>query len=251
MGDFDRDPVLQLHSQLLVEIPRPPLQWVGYLSSTSVYGDHQGAWVDESSACFADDGKGRHRIAAEQAWLRLFQEHGLPVHVFRLGGIYGPRRNALETAKKKQLQGGVEGATQQRRAQQRFTSRTHVADIVHVLRASMDRPTPGETFNVCDDEPAPRSEVNDYVTRLIEGRAAAPGTAVSTSSRESGSDSKDAKGPGPAAARAPSGPSSISLPEKRVSNRKIKEVLGVQLRYPTYREGLKAIHEGSLDPFQV
>ena len=95
--DGDADPILQSHARHLAEAAER-LAWVGYVSSTSVYGDHAGEWVDEDSELLAAHGSGVSRMMAEAAWLALHYEHGAPVHLFRCGGIYGPRRSAVDAA---------------------------------------------------------------------------------------------------------------------------------------------------------
>ncbi|KAK9914890.1 hypothetical protein WJX75_001963 [Coccomyxa subellipsoidea] len=145
-------------------------KWVGYLSSTGVYGDWQGDWVDEESELRATQGKGYARILAEAAWKELWVDHKVPVHTFRLGGIYGPGRSALNAVA---LQPDMASGNQRRRAMQRFTSRCHVYDICQALMASMERPRPGAVYNVVDDDPASRAVVIAYAEQLITGRPAA------------------------------------------------------------------------------
>lgn len=226
-ADFDQDPVLLACKSLLVEVAHT-VSWVGYVSSTGVYGDYQGDWVDESSVTRADSGKNLARLRAEQAWMALHVEHGLPLHIFRLGGIYGPRRSALEAAQQKSA-----SESQERRGGQRFTARCHVHDICSVMQASMQRPRPGAVYNVVDDVPAPRSEVLHYARQLL---ALADGNAKAMD------DSP--------ASRAEL-PTRSGLAEKRVSNQLIKQELGVQLRFPSYREGLVAIAQKDRTPFLV
>jgi len=162
--DGDSDPVLMAHTtDILVAATR--LQWVGYISSTGVYGDHGGEWVDEESKLLATHGKGLSRILAEGSWIALYHEYGIPVHVFRCGGIYGPRRSALDALRK-----GVRPSTsQERRARQKFTARCHVGDICTILEASTNRPRPGAVYNVVDDEPAGRGQVLEYAASLVHG----------------------------------------------------------------------------------
>eukprot|EP00884_Botryococcus_braunii_P016946 jgi/Botrbrau1/3935/Bobra.0365s0011.2 len=167
VGDFDADPVLASHSldlcQLAVPGRGPGLRWAGYLSSTFVYGDWGGAWVDERSEARATDRKALARREAERQWLALQADCGLPSHIFRLGGIYGPGRSALDTLKS----GGPGSASQQRRAVQQYINRCHVLDICRVLAASMSFPQPGEIYNVVDDDPAPRAEVLAFGRELL------------------------------------------------------------------------------------
>src|SRR3546814_997192 len=137
----------------------PYLKWLGYLSTTGVYGDSGGDWVDETTPRRPTQARSIRRAAAEAAWLKLHEDHGLPVHVFRLAGIYGPGRNQLE---------GVKRGTAHRIVKPgQVFCRIHVDDIVQVLQASMARPDPGAVYNVADDEPAPPQEVVAYAAGLL------------------------------------------------------------------------------------
>lgn len=198
------DPALPL----LPEFPQ--LQWAGYLSATSVYGNHNGAWVDENSTCQPTSARGQERLMAEQQWLNS----GLPAHIFRLTGIYGPGRSAIDDVRA--------GTAKRTFKPGQFFSRIHVEDIAQVLMASMNRPNPGAIYNVADDEPAPSHEVVAYACQLL-GREPPPLVDY---------------------AQALLSPMAQSFyaDNKRISNRKIKDELGVKLLYPTYREGLQACH---------
>jgi nucleoside-diphosphate-sugar epimerase len=205
------DPVLAAHGADLAALGG--VRWLGYLSTTGVYGDRGGAWVDETAALTPSGERGRHRVAAETQWLSLHRDHGLPVHVFRLAGIYGPGRSALDTVR--------QGRAQRIDKPGQVFSRIHVADIVEVLRASMARPRPGAVYNVCDDDPAAPEAVIAHACELL---GVPPPPLV----------------PFPAAQLSPMARSFYD-DNKRVSNRLIKEELGVRLRYPSYRQGLKAL----------
>ncbi len=211
--DAAGDPVLEHHGADIARLK--DLAWAGYLSTTGVYGDRQGGAVDESSERRAVSQRGLRRVAAEDGWLALWRGHGVPVHLFRLAGIYGPGRNALETVR----QGG---ARRIRRPGQVF-GRIHRDDIVQVLRASIARPNPGAAYNLSDDEPAPPDEVIAHACALL---------GVEPPPVEEFESVKDSLSP---MARSFYGES------KRVSNRRIKDELGVTLRWPTYREGLKGL----------
>src|SRR5262249_20681584 len=130
-----------------------------YLSTTGVYGDRGGGMVDEASALLPTGPRGRARVAAEQGWLALHRDHGVPVHIFRLAGIYGPGRNALTTVRSGQARRIVKPG--------QVFSRIHVDDIAAVLRASMSRPRPGAIYNVCDDDPAPPQDVIALACELL------------------------------------------------------------------------------------
>ena len=203
----DGDPVLADHADALRACAT--LAWVGVLGSTAVYGDAGGAWVDESSPTRPASERGERRLAAERAWLAS----GLPVHVFRLAGIYGPGRSALD-----QLSAGLA-----RRIVKpgHVFSRIHVADIARVLEASIARPRPGAIYNVADDEPAGSDVVLAYAAELL-GVPVPP--AIPYASAEL---SEMAQG--------------FYRDDKRVSNARIRTELGVDLAYPTYREGLAAL----------
>jgi len=206
------DPVLDEHGADLAA-QAPHLRWVGYLSTTGVYGDRAGGWVDEASPLAPTGERGRRRVAAERGWLALGERTGLPVQLFRLAGIYGPGRNVIE-----QLRAGT--AKRLSRPGQIF-SRIHVEDIATVLEASMAKPQPGGIYNLCDDDPAAPGDVVAYAADLI-GVAPPP-----AQSPEEAALSPMAR--------------SFWDDNKRVRNDRIKSELGVRLRYPSYREGLAAI----------
>ncbi len=210
--DGEGDPVLDHHRDDIARAA-PGLAWVGYLSTTAVYGDRDGGWVDEDSEIAPTGERGHRRAAAERAWLALWRRRGVPVHVFRLAGIYGPGRSVLD-----QLRAG--------RAKRIDTpghsfSRVHVDDIVATLRASMARPDPGAAYNVCDDRPAPQRQVVEFAARLI---GVEPPPLVPLAAAELSPLAR-----------------SFYADDKRVRNGRIKRDLGVELRYPDYEAGLEAI----------
>ncbi len=190
-------------------------RWAGYLSTTGVYGDTGGAMVDESSALAPTSERGRRRVAAEAAWLALHRDHGVPVHVFRLAGIYGPGRSPLDRVR--------EGVAQRVIKPGHAFGRIHVDDIATVLMASMANPDPGAVYNVCDDEPAPPADVIAFACRLL-GVPPPPPVAFEEAK----------KGMSPMAL-------SFWRDNRRVDNGRLKRDLGVRLAHPTYREGLAAI----------
>jgi len=205
------DPVVDLAGKVLAS--SGDLVWVGYLSTTGVYGDRNGGWVDENSKLLPTSERSRRRVAAEQSWLALWREHGVPVHIFRLAGIYGSGRNLLETARKGQ-------AKRIDKAGQVF-SRIHVEDIATVLEASIARPNPGRAYNVCDDLASAPAEVVAYACELlgIEAPPLVPFELAELSLM----------------AR------SFYLDNKRVSNKRLKEELGVTFAFPDYRAGLRSL----------
>jgi nucleoside-diphosphate-sugar epimerase len=206
--DDKGDPVLDMHGAAVARIA-PRLQWIGYLSTTGVYGDRQGGWVDESSALTPSGERGRRRLAAETAWLALPQ----PAHLFRLAGIYGPGRSALDSVRDGKARRVVKPG--------QVFSRIHRDDIVQVLLASIARPHPGTAYNVCDDDPADPAEVITHACKLLN----VP--------------------PPPAVPFAEAGLSPMARSfyddNKRVRNDRIKQALGVVLTYPDYRAGLAAL----------
>ncbi|MCE8526902.1 SDR family oxidoreductase [Ruegeria pomeroyi] len=213
--DATGDPVLAaLGEQIAARAAQ--FRWVGYLSTTAVYGDHGGAWVDETTPLSPLAARGRWRVMAEQQWQAI---PGLPVHIFRLAGIYGPGRGPFSKLGK----GGIRRII---KPGQVF-SRIHVEDIAQVLAASMARPNPGSVYNVCDDEPVPPQDVIAYAAEL-QGLPLPPAVDF---------DKADLT---PMAR-------SFYSENKRVRNDRIKDELGVQLKYPNYRVGLEALQAESGD----
>lgn len=210
-SDASGDPAAELHGMDLSFIPT--LEWVGYLSATSVYGNHDGDWVDEDTEVNPTSIRGSRRAMAEKQWQDLWFKEAVPLHIFRLAGIYGPGRSAIETVRA--------GFAKRVDKDGQVFSRTHVDDIVQVLRASMMAPKPGEIYNVADDLPAPAHEVVAYACQLM---GIEPPPLLSW-------DEADLS---PMAA-------SFYKENKRVKNTKIKTDLGIQLLYPNYRDGLKSI----------
>lgn len=206
------DPVLQLFGEQLRRLSKQ-LKWVGYLSTTGVYGDRGGDWVDEDSPLEPTTARGERRLEAERSWLRLHSDFGLPVHLFRLAGIYGPGRNTLLNVR--------DGSAKCIIKPGQIFSRIHVEDIAGVLAASIAKPNPGRAYNVCDDEPCPPQEVVAYAADLL-GLPVPPEIPF-----EDAALSPMAK--------------SFYADSKRVSNKRIKTELGYRLIYPNYRNGLRAL----------
>jgi nucleoside-diphosphate-sugar epimerase len=190
--------------------------WIGYLSTTGVYGDFDGRWVFESSPLKAQSVEGARRVGAERDWRQVGRGMGLTVTTFRLPGIYGPGRSALD-----RLRAG-EGRRIVKPGQ--VFSRVHLEDIVAGLLASLDRPRAGGIYNLCDDEPAPPQDVMEYAARLL-GAPVPPDLPFNE------------LGLSPATRR-------FYAENKRVSNALAKAELGWRPKYPTYREGLAAILAG-------
>ena len=209
--DEHGDPVLDLHGGDIAALPG--LSWLGYLSTTGVYGTRGGDWVDETSELLPTGERGRRRVAAENAWLGLQKSAGVPVHVFRLAGIYGPGRSAFDALRA--------GAAKRIDAGAQVFSRIHVDDIATVLLASIAQPRPGAIYNVCDDEPAAQEAVIAHAARLL---GMAPPPLVPLAEAELTPMAR-----------------SFYADDKRVANALIKRELGVALAYPNYRAGLAAI----------
>ena len=187
--------------------------WIGYLSTTGVYGDRDGGWVLESSALNAQSVEGARRVAAERDWRQIGRGMGLTVATFRLPGIYGPGRSSFERLR--------DGTARRLVKPGHVFSRIHVQDLAAGLQASIARPRAAGIYNLCDDEPAPASEVMAYAAGLL-GLEPPPEERVDLDSLSS-------------AARR------FYAESKRVSNARAKAELGWRPAYPTYREGLRAI----------
>ncbi|TAN50702.1 MAG: SDR family oxidoreductase [Rhodospirillales bacterium] len=187
--------------------------WIGYLSTTGVYGDRQGGLVDETSPLLPSQDRSKRRAAAEDEWLSLWRNMKLPVHIFRLAGIYGPGRSAIDSLRT--------GTAKRILKPGQVFSRIHVEDIAGAVMASLAKPMPGEVYNLCDDDPAAPDEVISYAAGLL-GMPPPPAIPF------------EQAGLSPMAR-------SFYADNKRVSNRKMKELLGYRLRYPSYKDGLKAI----------
>ena len=204
--DAEGDAVLRTYGDVLADTRA---EWVGYLSTTAVYGDHGGAWVDEDCPLTPSTARGAARVAAEAGW----QAMGLPLHIFRLAGIYGPGRGPFEKVR--------DGTARRILKPGQVFSRIHVADIAQALALSMARPMPGSVWNLCDDDPAPPEEVLSHAAALL-GLPLPPAVAFDKAEMT------------PMAR-------SFYAENKRVRNDRIKRDLGLRLIHPSYREGLAAI----------
>ena len=208
----DGDPVLRHHGDDLADRAEN-MTWAGYLSSTGVYGDRGGDWVDETATRTPATERGQRRVAAEDGWCALWRAAKLPVHLFRLAGIYGPGRNALETVRTGRARRIVKPG--------QIFSRTHVTDIAAVLAASIARPNPGAAYNVCDDDPAPPRDVILHACELL---GVDPPPEIPFEEADLSDMAR-----------------SFYAESKKVSNARIKAELGVRLAYPDYRAGLAAL----------
>ena len=210
--DEHGDPVLRLFQEQLQKLSKQ-LKWVGYLSTTGVYGDRGGDWVDEDSPLEPNTTRGQRRLEADRSWLRLHKEFGVPVHLLRLAGTYGLGRNQLLNVR--------DGSAKRIIKPGQIFSRIHVEDIAGVLAASIAKPNPGRAYNVCDDEPCPPQEVVEYAANLLS-LPLPPEIPF-----EDAKLSPMAK--------------SFYADSKRVSGKRIKTELGYRLIYPNYRDGLRAL----------
>ena len=204
------DPVLRTCASLLGQT-----RWLGYLSTTGVYGDHGGGWVDEDTPPNPGQPRSIERLAAERGWQAMALEAGARLDIFRLPGIYGPGRSTIDQVKA--------GTARRIDKPGQYFSRIHVADIAGAVLKAMTEPHPGGLYNVADDLPAPNSDVVGFAFELL-GRPVPPAI------------------PWQEAAPAMSAMARSFYGEnRRVRNDRLKRELGVTLRYPTYREGLRAI----------
>ena len=207
--DEQGDPVLHLLRDAIAA-RAGQFRWVGYLSTTGVYGDNGGDWVDEQSPLNPATKRGQARVAAEAAWAAI---PGLPLHIFRLAGIYGPGRGPFEKIR--------QGTARRIIKPGQVFSRTHVEDIAQVLAASIARPNPGAAYNVCDNDPAPPEDVIAHAAHLL-GLPVPPAEDFATAEMT------------PMAR-------SFYAESKKVRNDRIKSELGVRLLYPNYHAGLAAL----------
>ena len=208
------DPIFNALESAIASAPK--LESIVYLSSLGVYGDHDGAWVDETATTIPAHARGGARLRAEQAWQALGQKRGVPVAVLRLAGIYGPGQNVFTRL--------LTGRAHRVAKPGHVFNRIHVADIAQAIDAAFDRKADG-VFNVTDDEPAPYSDQVLMAAKLL---GIDPPQELSMDE-----------------AQKILTPMALSFYAGcvRVKNSKLKSALGVALRYPTYREGLRALFD--------
>ncbi|MFA5951626.1 MAG: SDR family oxidoreductase [Hyphomicrobium sp.] len=205
------DPVLRHYAPALAATGT--IQWIGYLSTIGVYGDTGGAWIDEETPARPGSDRTKRRVDAENAWLDLGRKAGKRVEIYRLGGIYGPGRSAIEDVRN--------GTARRIIKPGQVFNRIHVDDIANVLRAGAAGLGTHSIYNVTDDEPAPPQDVVLHAAELQQ-LPAPPEVPFET------------------APLSPMGRSFYSE-NRRVGNRRLHEDLGVELAFPSYREGLRAI----------
>lgn len=194
-------------------------KWLGYLSTVGVYGNHDGAWVDEDTVCKPVSERSIQRVDAENAWLAFAEETGTPVQIFRLSGIYGPGRNTFQNFKKGRARRLIKPG--------QVFNRIHVADIAGAVKAAMANPRT-RIYNVTDDEPAPPQDVVTYAAELL-GIEPPPEVPFETADLS------------PMAR-------SFYGENKRVSNVRVKSELGYQFQYPSYRVALTALYHSDVKP---
>ena len=211
--DASGDPVLTTCDEVLTRAAR--LRSIVYLSTVGVYGNYDGAWVDEASECRPSEDRNRQRLAAERAWQDLGVRTGVSVAILRLAGIYGPGRNALENVRR--------SAAKHIAKPGQVFNRIHVADIAQTIDAAFERHS-GGVFNVADDEPTAPGDPIVFAARLLGVEP--PKEIPFAKARPAMSEFA----------------ASFYADARRVRNVKLKSDLGVTLRYPTYREGLSALH---------
>jgi nucleoside-diphosphate-sugar epimerase len=212
--DESGDPVLRVCGDAFAEAPH--LRAIVYLSTVGVYGDRGGDWVDEDTPADPRAARSRNRDMAEQGWRDLGARRGMAVAILRLAGIYGPGRNALTQI--------ARGTARRIVKPGQVFNRIHVGDIAQAIDAALARNASG-IFNVADDEPTPAADPIAFAAQLM---GVEPPPEI------------------PFAQAAPTmSPMALSFWQecRRVKNDKLKRELGVSLRYPTYREGLRALFE--------
>ena len=205
------DPVLTRYGDQLANISKQA--WIGYLSTTGVYGDTGGALIDEASALNPSNDRNQRRATCEQGWLSV------SAHIFRLSGIYGQGRSSVDRLRS--------GLARRIDYPGHLFSRIHVDDISQTLIASINQPSPGQIYNLCDDEAAEQQVVEAYAAGLL-GIEPPPLVPFDEAIREMSPITK-----------------TFWQNNRRVDNARIKNELGVKLIYPTYREGLTAIYQSS------
>jgi len=219
----DGDPFLRRFRDQALGLGNGPLRWMGYLSTTGVYGDHDGGWVDESTEPVPGLDRTKRRRTAEREWETLSSITGAPLQIFRISGIYGPGRSALDRIRSGRARSVVKEGS--------VFNRVHVDDIAGIVTAGMERPDLTGAFNVSDDLPAPNWEVMRHAAELL---GADPPPEI----------------PFEDAGLSPMG-ASFFAEDRRVRNTRAKADLGYEFQHPTYREGLAAILREESDPSAV
>lgn len=211
--DIASDPVLKHFGRVITTMPL--LKRVVYLSTVGVYGDHQGQWIDETTLPRPTSERSKRRLDAERNWTAIARARGFDLHILRLAGIYGPGRNAIANLR--------DGKARRIVKKDQVFNRIHVEDIARTISACLARPISGDTmiWNVADNEPAPPQDVVAYASNLV---GVEPPPAINFEDAEMTPMARSFYGE-----------------NKRVSNRAMREDLGVELAYPTYREGMASL----------
>jgi len=212
------DLVVKYFSDIIIK-KKKTIKWFGYFSSTSVYGDHSGNWVDEETELKPNSQRGILRKKSELQHLKFFEDHNIPIHIFRLPGIYGPGRSVIDKFKEREA---VEILKEGH-----FFSRVHVEDIATAITKSLNKCTPGEIFNICDDLPTESYKVLRYAAKLMNVK-----------------NLKSMKFDDP---KISSKIRSFYNDNKRVKNEKIKKILHWTPKFRTYKLGLKNIYKSYLN----
>ena len=215
--DANGDPALREHGEAFAALPKQAR--IAYLSTVGVYGDHDGAWVDETTPCKPVSARSQARLAAEDAWRDFATRQGINLHILRLAGIYGPGRSAIDNLRS--------GTARRIVKPGQVFNRIHVDDIAGAIAACFRTGlrqalrTGSHVWNVADDEPSPPQDVVDHAARLL---GLEPPPEIDFASAQLSPMARSFYGE-----------------NKRVSNRAMKDILGVRLKFPDYRAGLKAL----------
>lgn len=207
----DGDPAFKQHADDIASVGT--VEWVGYFSTTGVYGDRDGDWVDETSELRPSSARGQRRVDAERSWVEWGNRYGISVQIFRLPGIYGPGRSAVDQVKA--------GTARRISKPGHVFSRIHVEDIATTVAASIERPNAGAIYNVCDNEPSASGDVVAYVCELLNQE---PPPEIPYNQAVMSAMAK-----------------SFWSDNRRVRSERIKEELGVRLDFPNYRIGIRGI----------
>tara|TARA_Y100000768_G_scaffold264917_1_gene202241 strand:+ start:1409 stop:2284 length:876 start_codon:yes stop_codon:yes gene_type:complete len=209
--EHERDLVLKYFSK---EILDQNIKWITYLSATSVYGNHEGKWVDENSKTLPKSKNGVERLAVEKAWLKMYEKNNIPLQIFRLSGIYSNIYNVLERIRS--------GNASLIRKENQFFSRIHIEDIASLLFLSLNKLKKGEIFNISDDKPASSEEVMKYGAKILNLPEPKEIKLEDIQSEMLKAFYRDSK---------------------KVSNKKVKEFFNYDFKFPTYVEGLNYINK--------
>lgn len=204
----DGDPVFNIFGEYIKTLPK--LKWLGYFSSTSVYGDHQGEWVNELSETRANDSLGINRLLAENQWLKS----DIPLNIFRISGIYGARHSALDMVRSNRASRILKP--------NHFFSRIHIEDLISIVHLIMNNPTNKQIYNLSDDNPSAQHEVIEFACKLL---GVTPPPLVNFLDANLTETMR-----------------SYYLSSKKVDNQKIKDVYNYKFKFPSYKDGLLEIY---------